>query len=77
MDSGVTPDPSTLVVIVDDVAKTPTSVAWDDGTHVTFSFDEVALGPAVVTCRYSTKDPDFRSNLDELVTPFDMAVTAP
>lgn len=77
MDQTATPPAAAVILTVDDIVKTPTSVAWNDGTHCTFTYTEALLGPSVVSARYPAKHPDFRSNLGELVTPFDMAVAAP
>jgi len=77
MDVGVEPLPGVFTFIVDGVEKTPTAIVWDDATHLALEYDEAVLGPTVVRCRLSAKDPLLRSQPGELVTPFDILVTAP
>jgi len=77
MDVGVQPPPGAFVFDVDGTLKTPVLVTWDDATHLSIHYNEVTLGPTVVRCRYSTSGEDFISALGELVTPFDILVTAP
>lgn len=71
------PLPSDFVLDVDGTEKTPISITWDSATELSIQYDEVTLGPTVVRCRYSAKNPDFLSVTGELVTPFDILVSAP
>jgi len=76
MDETTEPPISSFVIDVDDVEKTPDSVAWLTPHEFSLNYSEAALGPSVIKCRFSTKSPLFLSLTGELVTPFDILVTA-
>ena len=71
------PIPADFVLTVDDVVKTVLSSSWLDLHTLTLTYNEAVLGPGVVRVRFSTKNPDFISVAGEIVTPFDMVITAP
>lgn len=77
MDQTTKAPPGDFVLVVDDVEKIPISTIWDDANDFTMTYSEATLGAAVVRCRYSAKNPLMLSVLGELVTPFDILVTAP
>lgn len=77
MDQTSEPLPGDFVFDVDGVEKTPVSVTWDSATELSIEYSEATLSPTAVRCRYSTQNPDFLSVAGELVTPFDILVTAP
>ncbi len=77
MTQGTEPDPTDFVLDVDDVMKTPDSVQWDSATELSLHYAEATLGPSVIRCRFDRKNILFESVLHELVTPFDILVTAP
>lgn len=77
MDQTEEPLPGDFVFDVDGVEKTPISVTWDSATELSIQYDEATLGPSVVRCRYSKVNEDLRNIALEVVTPFDILVTAP
>lgn len=77
MDETEQPLPGDFVFDVDGVEKTPITVTWDSATELSIQFDEAVLSPTVVRCRYSTINEDLRNVALEVVTPFDILVTAP
>lgn len=77
MDQTSEPLPGDFIFDVDGTLKTPISVDWDSATELSVQYDEAVLGPTVVRCRFSAKNPDFLSIAGEVVTPFDILVTAP
>lgn len=77
MDQTEQPLPGDFVFDVDGVEKTPISVTWDSATELSIQFDEAVLNPTVVRCRYSKINDDLRNVALEVITPFDILVTAP
>ena len=77
MNQASQPLPGEFVLDVDGTLKTPILVTWDTATECSLHYSEAVLGAAVVRCRYSTKNSDFVSAAGEVVTPFDILVTAP
>jgi len=77
MDQTVVPLPADFVLIVDDVDKTPDVVHWGTARTLVLDYSEGSLSVGQVRCRFSTKTDLFRSILGELITPFDIYVTAP
>jgi hypothetical protein len=78
MFDGVAPAPESFVLLVDDVPITPDSASWDSVTELSLKYSEATLGPTVIRTRFSAFDPNFKSDpSEELVTPFDILVTAP
>lgn len=77
MDLGDEPPATDFVLTVDDVVKTVLDKQYTDATHFELTYSEGTLGPSVVEVRYSRKSALFQSALEELVTPFDMIITAP
>ena len=71
------PLPAEFVFDVDGTEKTPINAAWDSATEFSIEYEEVTLGPSIVRCRYSAINPDFVTAAGEVVTPFDILVTAP
>jgi len=77
MDQAVQPLPSDFVLTVDDVVKTIYTITWISATELAIDYSEALLACTIVGLRYSTKSSRFLSLLDELVTPFDLIITAP
>jgi len=77
MDQTAQPLPGDFVLTVDDVVKPIASLSWISALTMTLLYSEAVLGPTVVKLRFSTKSPLFRSVLGEIVTPFDLVITAP
>jgi len=77
MSEVTTPVPGDFVIIVDDVEKTPLDVEWGMVNDLAITYDEAILGPTAVRLRFPTKTDLFISDLDELITPFDLLVSAP
>lgn len=77
MDQTVQPLPADFVLSCDDVVKTIDTVTWVGARELAIDYSEVALAPTIVALRYSTKSSLFLSLLDELITPFDLIITAP
>lgn len=77
MDQTVAPDTTDFVLTVDDVVKTLATSIWQDARNIELEYSEATLAPTVVDLRYSAKSINFLSVLDELVTPFDLEITAP
>jgi hypothetical protein len=77
MDQTDKPLEEDFVIVVDDVDKTPDAVVWSDANTFTLQYAEATLGPSVIRVRYSKKNILFHSNVDEIVTPFDMLSEIP
>jgi len=77
MDNGPKPLASDFIVNIDGVDKDPISTGWASNTQLTISLTVPGLTPAVVRCRFFAKTSMFHSALGELVTPFDILITAP
>jgi len=77
MSEVTTPVPADFVIIVDDVEKTPLGVEWGMVNDLSITYSEALMTPTVVKLRFSKKTDKFISVLDELITPFDLLVSAP
>jgi len=77
MDQTTAPPVGDFVIWVDGMDKTPITAAWTGARNFTLTYSETVLGPSVVRTRFATKNPLFLSVLGELVTPFDILITAP
>ena len=75
MFDGITPPATVFTIDVDGVDKTPTTLTWDSTTELSIEYSEAVLAPTAVRCRLPALHPDLKSNVSELVTPFDILVT--
>ena len=76
MDQTVVPLPAQFALTCNDIVKVPDTVSWDDATHLSIDYAEAVLGVDPCRLRYPAKDVNFLTVHDELVTPFDIIVTA-
>ncbi len=77
MDQTSQPLPGDFILDVDGTLKVPIFITWDSATELSIHYSEAILAPTVVRCRYSTINPNFVTVAGEVVTPFDILVTAP
>lgn len=77
MDQTAEPPMAFWKIDVDGVNKTPDSGAWVDARQYGLAYAEAVLGPTDIRLHWQTKHPDLLSVLDELVTPFNILLTAP
>ena len=75
MDQTVIPLIGQFVAEVDGVPKAPGTVVWNDATHMTLTYLEAVLGPAVVRLQYDQMFPNFVSLDAQPVFPFDLLLT--